>query len=641
MNLDNVGGIQGPRLPLLNENTAPKEEDKAPAARGDSVALGQQPAKPPEKELTMLFYMHGQYKDLHRPTAGAYFQIENAGSDPNVNVVAQLGRAPQDEPGKEPQHVDGDWKGVRRYYVEHHDHSDMHMTNQQWFDVEKQLPNNPLVHYELGDIYWGQGDKEKAMAEYQKAKNLGMLEYMKDTNSAESKKIREEYEAAAKPFEEPLKDKAVFGSKAVEVLPENTKMGDPETLKDFVAWGMKNYPAKHYVVVVTGHGGAWIGALEMSPSTMDKAIKEGVEKASKDTGEQKKVDALLFNSCYMGNMEAAYEMRGAADINIASENYSRGNMLYDWNEHISNIESKIKEQGQFDPKAFAKDFVEFYRDKGKNVKENFPEFNDWKESYLTLTAIDNKKMDSVVGEWKNFVELAKTNNVPDHILFKDFAASQGFNSSAFNPAQTIFAFYDMIKDLGDIMAHVKENPALPQALKDQADKVQLAIKDAVIDEQHEGKNMDNSTGLTLWAPSNAVDVAYMANRYEKENVPEFVKAAPNYLAFLKEGAKKADQQVLKDFMGDTQVLRNLKGILDDPANGLTDGEKKILEEAKVSITAHAMQLKEQLDLTVPQMKSLWAAAPLPQQEPDFAAYGDMAKDLADEAARKDGLQGRS
>ncbi len=193
--------------------------------------------------------------------------------------------------------------------------------------------------------------------------------------------------------------------------------------------------------------------------------------------------------------------------------------------------------------------------------------------------------------------------VPDSIIFKEFSESQGFNSPAFNPAQTISAFFDMIKDLGDIMRHVVENPAIPQAVKDQAGRVQEAINGAIIAEQHEGKNMDNSTGLTLWAPSNAFDIAYMANRYEKENVPEFVKAAPNYVAYLKEGAKKVDQKILNEFMNDTQVLRNIRTTLDDPANGLSEAEKKALEETKVSTMDHAMKLKEKLDMTVPQVQS--------------------------------------
>ena len=33
--------------------------------------------------------------------------------------------------------------------------------------------------------------------------------------------------------------------------------GDPKVLTDFLKWGMKKYPAKHYLVDVWNHGGGW------------------------------------------------------------------------------------------------------------------------------------------------------------------------------------------------------------------------------------------------------------------------------------------------------------------------------------------------------------------------------------------------
>jgi hypothetical protein len=638
MNIDNISSAQNiARLTPSNDDRAPNEKEGSGSAAQpqDSVNLEQGATGAPKKELTMLFYMHGQYKDLHKSTASAFFNIEKAGSDDNVNVVVQLGRAPQDDPSKEPQKIDGDWSGVKRYLVTKHDHSDMDMTLEQFIEIEKKIPDNPVIHYMLGDCYQAQGDKEKALAEYNRSKELGMVKYMNDYESDKSKKIREEVDGLTKPFEDAGEEKQVFGSPALEQLPDGTKMGDPQTLKDFVSWGMKSYPANHYVVVVTGHGGAWIGALEMTPESMNKALKEGTEEASKATGEPKKLDALLFNSCYMGNMEAAYEMRGASDINIASENYSRGNMLYDWDDHINSIEKKIKESGEFDAKAFAKDFVEYYRKEGKEVKDNYPEFTTWKESYLTLTAIDNKNLDGLVAEWKNFIAACKDNKVPDHLIFKDFSQAQGFNSSAFNPAQTIFAFYDMIKDIGDIMAHVKENPMIPQPVKDEAGKVQEAVKSVVIDEQHEGKAMDNATGITVWAPSNAVDVAYMAGRYEKENVPQFVKSSGGYLEWLKEAARNVNPEKLKAFMADTQLIRNIKLTLENPDMKLTDREKKTLEDAKESITKHALKIKEDLDLTEPRLATLWKN-PF-KTLPDFGQYGTITEGFVREAAQRDGL----
>lgn len=36
-----------------------------------------------------------------------------------------------------------------------------------------------------------------------------------------------------------------------------TNMGDPKVLEDFVTWGVKNYPAEHYLLVLWNHGAGW------------------------------------------------------------------------------------------------------------------------------------------------------------------------------------------------------------------------------------------------------------------------------------------------------------------------------------------------------------------------------------------------
>lgn len=36
-----------------------------------------------------------------------------------------------------------------------------------------------------------------------------------------------------------------------------TNMGDPKVLEDFVTWGIKSYPAKHYLLVLWNHGAGW------------------------------------------------------------------------------------------------------------------------------------------------------------------------------------------------------------------------------------------------------------------------------------------------------------------------------------------------------------------------------------------------
>lgn len=97
-------------------------------------------------------------------------------------------------------------------------------------------------------------------------------------------------------------------------------MSDPKVLADFIEWGIKNYPAEHYMLILSDHGYSWEGALEdashrgwMSVPDMGKAI----DKASTATGE--KIDILGFDACLMASTEVAYELKDSVDYIVASQ----------------------------------------------------------------------------------------------------------------------------------------------------------------------------------------------------------------------------------------------------------------------------------------------------------------------------------
>lgn len=53
-----------------------------------------------------------------------------------------------------------------------------------------------------------------------------------------------------------LKKGTPLAKDAVQTLGE-TNMGDPKVLEDFVTWGITNYPAEHYLLVLWNHGAGW------------------------------------------------------------------------------------------------------------------------------------------------------------------------------------------------------------------------------------------------------------------------------------------------------------------------------------------------------------------------------------------------
>lgn len=129
-------------------------------------------------------------------------------------------------------------------------------------------------------------------------------------------------------------DNARVASPVVQELgPVN--MADPGHLSDFIQWGMKNYPARHYMVIINDHGYGFMGAaddkgnkdtmnLKEMHQGFDSALKgiqntvtEGVKDAAQATG--RKIDVIGFDACLMSMVEVGYELKDHADLMVASQ----------------------------------------------------------------------------------------------------------------------------------------------------------------------------------------------------------------------------------------------------------------------------------------------------------------------------------
>ena len=100
-------------------------------------------------------------------------------------------------------------------------------------------------------------------------------------------------------------------------------MTDGDTLANFISWGVKNYPANRYFLVLWDHGGGSMtgyGYDELYPNssmTLDK-----VSAAIKSTGV--KFDIIGFDACLMQNAETAFALTPYADYLIGSEETEPG-----------------------------------------------------------------------------------------------------------------------------------------------------------------------------------------------------------------------------------------------------------------------------------------------------------------------------
>lgn len=56
-----------------------------------------------------------------------------------------------------------------------------------------------------------------------------------------------------------------IGSPVVQLLPEPEGADSAQQLKEFLLWGIREYPAEHYMLIVWGHGQGWAPAQKPSP----------------------------------------------------------------------------------------------------------------------------------------------------------------------------------------------------------------------------------------------------------------------------------------------------------------------------------------------------------------------------------------
>jgi hypothetical protein len=113
-------------------------------------------------------------------------------------------------------------------------------------------------------------------------------------------------------------------------------LGDPQTLIDFVEWGMQSYPASKYAVVLWDHGSGWDKGPETQKTSFFKRVcyddtdndqlRMKEVRAALDSIEthEQAPDLLGFDACLMAMVEVAYEIREHADVMVGSEEVEPG-----------------------------------------------------------------------------------------------------------------------------------------------------------------------------------------------------------------------------------------------------------------------------------------------------------------------------
>ena len=113
-------------------------------------------------------------------------------------------------------------------------------------------------------------------------------------------------------------------------------MGDPVTLIDFVQWGVANYPADHYAVVIWDHGSGWRLRPGQLPPLKDVAVDDTNGGDSLTSPELRTImdtlsgsgsdplDLVGFDACLMGMIEVDNQLIPYVDVRVGSEETEPG-----------------------------------------------------------------------------------------------------------------------------------------------------------------------------------------------------------------------------------------------------------------------------------------------------------------------------
>ena len=101
-------------------------------------------------------------------------------------------------------------------------------------------------------------------------------------------------------------------------------MANPQTLRNFVAWGEQEFPADHYCLIIWDHGSGWqFRSLAMQPEFKYVLVDEG-SSSQMNINEiptalaGMNIDVIAFDACYMQEIEIAYELRNSAHYMVGS-----------------------------------------------------------------------------------------------------------------------------------------------------------------------------------------------------------------------------------------------------------------------------------------------------------------------------------
>jgi len=150
---------------------------------------------------------------------------------------------------------------------------------------------------------------------------------------------------------------------AKEIAPrqEQVQMGSPETLKRFLLDNVARYPARHYAVIISGHGSGFQGqAMMRNPDgkITNPELGAVLEEVAQSTG--KKIDLVNLNTCNGAGLEVFHALRNGAEAAVSSQAVVFGG-TQPMGHVLADLQKELKQGRDVDGAELARKFVQHCR----------------------------------------------------------------------------------------------------------------------------------------------------------------------------------------------------------------------------------------------------------------------------------------
>lgn len=255
-------------------------------------------------------------------------------------------------------------------------------------------------------------------------------------------------------------------------------MGDGDTLRDFITWGVENYPAQKHVLILWNHGGGAISGFgydeKYNYDTLLLAeLRRGLDEAYKTTN--KKLEIIGFDACLMASLETANMAAPYSNYLVAS--------------------TELEPAMGWEYSSFLKEAAKGNIDKielGKAIADGFNKDAQARSQgdFVTLSIIDLRKTDELTKSFEKFIGKA-SETITDLGTFNQISNSVS-RSESYGGQSPEEGYSNMI-DLGDLAKNLDSQYA------EDKERIIEDVRDAVV-YQVKGKSKQDSSGISVYFP---------------------------------------------------------------------------------------------------------------------------------------------